>query len=154
MGTMSCYITNTTEEPTVLSENSISADLKALYSFLSHMSEWKTNTETNQKHYSFIVLSFGFYFYTEKERHEITYLRQCTDWFQQYVQSSWAGTDRSFTYSPPQIETSFSLFFPQFPPVPENKLHFTEWHIPRNLLQNRTKATFLHQNECTYQAFL
>lgn len=158
MGTVSWYITNTTEKPPGLCENSSSSGLRALCSFLSHISEWKTNTETKQlqsshKHYSFIVFSFGFDFYT-KEQHEITCLRQCTDRFQQYVQSSWAGTDRNFTYSPPQMETHFSLFFPQFLLVPENKLFFTERLISRNLHQNRTKATFSHQNESTYQAFL
>lgn len=117
MGIVTWYITNATEEPTGLCENSSSSGLRALCSFLSHSSEWrmviyKDKSAVVISETLFFVFSFGFDFYTEKEQDEIMCLGQCTDWFQHYVQSGWADTDRNFTCSPPQMESSFSLFFP------------------------------------------
>lgn len=90
---------------------------------------------------------------TQRRNNMKSRLRQCTDWFHQYVQSSWAGTDRNVTYSPPQMETSFSLFFlPNSFWLLRINCSLQKDSSPETFSTNRTKVTFLHQNESTYQA--
>ena len=55
---------------------------------------------------SFFMVSFGFDIYAEEDKDEILDLEQCIDWVQHYVQPGWAGTDRNFTCSSPQMEAT------------------------------------------------
>lgn len=92
---------------------------------------------------SFFVVSFGFDTYAEEDKDEIMGLEQCTDWVQHYVQPGWAGTDRNFTCSPPQMEAT-KLASASSSPVPSGPWELIDLH--RKTLPQKPSPAELNQS--------